>query len=104
MAHILQQRVIGEILHVCIEFVPRSLIEGIMERLPSQDRNEPISKYYITRYLTFQALLESSVRDLPLPFPDAENNNETVINGLDLPLDVLKKIYWENASKLYGLK
>ncbi len=69
-----------------------------------QDRNEPISTYYRTRYFTFQALLETSIRDLPLPFPDPENNNNTKINGLDLPLDVLKKIYWENANKFFKLK
>ena len=68
-----------------------------------QDRNKPVSTYYRTRYFTFQALLESSVRDLPLPFPDPENNNDTKINGLDLPLDILKKIYWENANKFFKL-
>jgi len=69
-----------------------------------QDRNEPISTYYRTRYFTFQALLETSIRDLPLPFPDPENNNNTKINGLALPLDVLKKLYWENANKFFELK
>ncbi|MFX1259370.1 MAG: hypothetical protein ACFFAN_16060, partial [Promethearchaeota archaeon] len=59
--------------------------------------------YYRTRYFTFQALLESSIRDLSLPFPDPENDNNTKINGLDLPLDVLKKIYWENANKFFKL-
>ena len=68
-----------------------------------QDRNKPVSTYYRTRYFTFQAILETSVRDLPLPFPDPENNNETKINGLDLPLDILKKIYWENANKFLKL-
>ncbi len=69
-----------------------------------QDRNKPISTYYQTRYYTFQAILETSVRELPLPFPDPENDNNTKINGLDLPLDVLKKIYWENANKFFKLK
>jgi predicted TIM-barrel fold metal-dependent hydrolase len=69
-----------------------------------QDRNKPISEYYQTRYYTFQAILETSVKDLPLPFPDPENDNNTKINGLDLPLDVLKKIYWENANKFFNLK
>ncbi|MFW9864471.1 MAG: amidohydrolase family protein [Candidatus Thorarchaeota archaeon] len=69
-----------------------------------QDRNKPISDYYRTRYFTFQALLETKIRDLPLPFPDPENDNNTKINGLDLPQDVLKKIYWENARRLYSLK
>jgi len=69
-----------------------------------QDRNKPVSTYYRSRYFTFQALLETSVRDLPLPFPDPENNNDTKINGLDLPFDILKKIYWENANKLFKRK
>jgi predicted TIM-barrel fold metal-dependent hydrolase len=68
-----------------------------------QDRNKPISEYYQTRYYTFRALLETSVRNLPLPFQDPENDNNTKINGLDLPLDVLKKIYWENANKFFKL-
>jgi predicted TIM-barrel fold metal-dependent hydrolase len=68
-----------------------------------QDRNKPISTYYQTRFYTFQALLETSVRDLPLPFPDPENDNNTKINGLDLPLDVLKRIYWENANRFFKL-
>ena len=68
-----------------------------------QDRSKPVSTYYQTRYYTFQALLETQVRDLPLPFPDPENDNNTKINGLDLPLDVLKKIYWENANKFFKL-
>jgi len=69
-----------------------------------QDRNKPISDYYRTRYFTFQAILETSCWNIPLPFPDPENNNNTKINGLDLPLDVLKKIYWENANKFFKLK
>jgi len=69
-----------------------------------QDRNKPISEYYRTRYFTFLAILETSCRDVPLPFPDPENDNNTNINGLDLPLDVLKKIYWENAIKFFKLK
>lgn len=69
-----------------------------------QDRNKPISDYYRTRYFTFQAILETPCRNIPLPFPDPENNNNTEINGLDLPLDVLKKIYWENANKFFNLK
>ncbi|MCP4763285.1 MAG: amidohydrolase family protein [archaeon] len=62
-----------------------------------------LGKYSTTRYLTYQALLETPVENLPLPFPDPENNNETKINGLDLPLDILKKIYWENAERLYKI-
>ncbi len=66
-----------------------------------QDRQKNIAKYYGTRYSTLQTLLESDVRDVPLPFPDKENDNKTVINGLDLPLDVLEKIYWKNAERIF---
>jgi len=63
---------------------------------------EPIPGYYYLRYLSLQTLLETAVRNLPLPLADPENNNETVINGLDLPMKVLRKIYWENSYRLYG--
>ena len=62
---------------------------------------EPIPGYYYMRYLSLLALLETDVRDLPLPVEDSENDNKTVINGLDLPMKVLRKIYWENAKKLF---
>ena len=62
---------------------------------------EPIPGYYYLRYLSYLALLETDVRDLPLPLADPENNNKTVINGLDLPMDVLRKIYWDNGNKFF---
>ena len=62
---------------------------------------EPIPGYYYLRYLSLLALLETDVRNLPLPLEDPENNNETVINGLDLPMKVLRKIYWENSKKYF---
>jgi hypothetical protein len=62
---------------------------------------EPIPGYYINRFLSFQALFETDVRDLPFPIPDPENDNKTKINGLDLPQNILKKLYWENANKIY---
>ncbi len=62
---------------------------------------EPIPGYYINRFLSYQALFETDVKDLPLPIPDPENDNNTKINGLDLPQNILKKLYWENAKKLF---
>ncbi|MFX0092228.1 MAG: amidohydrolase family protein [Candidatus Hodarchaeota archaeon] len=59
-------------------------------------------KYYTDRYLTYQALWETNVT-LPLPFPDPENNNQTNVVGLDLPLNILKKIYWENAQNFFKI-
>ena len=62
---------------------------------------EPLPGYYINRFFSFQALFETAVENLPLPIPDIENDNKTVINGLDLPVDILKKIYWKNSQKLF---
>jgi hypothetical protein len=45
--------------------------------------------------------METDARNIPLPFNDKENDNKTVINGLDLPIDILKKIYWENAKRIF---
>ncbi len=61
--------------------------------------------YYEGRYQTERLLLESDVRAYPLPFTDNDtvNTGGTYINGLSLPLSVLKKIYWENAMRIYGL-
>jgi predicted TIM-barrel fold metal-dependent hydrolase len=67
-------------------------------------RGKNIPSYYYTRYLTYQALLETKVTDLPLPFPDRDNLAGTVINGLDLPINVLEDIYWNNANKLFNKK
>lgn len=64
-------------------------------------RHIEIPEYYFTRYLTYQALLETKVKNLALPFPDPENDNKTVINGLDLPMDVLENIYWKTAEKFF---
>jgi predicted TIM-barrel fold metal-dependent hydrolase len=59
--------------------------------------------YYSGRYIAQRILWETDQRQTPLPIPDAdtENTGGTFINGLDLPLKVLKKLYWENANRLY---
>ena len=57
------------------------------------------ARYYAQRYLW-----ETDVRDKALPFEDADTKDTggTFINGLDLPLVVLRKLYWGNAIKAYG--
>jgi len=60
--------------------------------------------YYDGRYLALRLLFETDLREVPLPFTDADTVaiGGTFINGLDLPKSVLKKIYWENAYKFFG--
>jgi predicted TIM-barrel fold metal-dependent hydrolase len=66
------------------------------------------------RYVAQRILWETSERDTPLPFPDPDRDTPlpfpdpdtkdtggTTINGLDLPLSVLRKLYWENANRIY---
>ena len=55
------------------------------------------------RYVAQRILWETNERDTPLPFPDADTKDTggTAINGLDLPLSVLGKLYWENANRIY---
>ena len=59
--------------------------------------------YFSGRYIAQRILWETNERDTPLPFPDADTEDAggTVINGLDLPLSILEKLYWENANRLY---
>ena len=59
--------------------------------------------YFSGRYVAQRILWETNERDTPLPFPDADTKDTggTAINGLDLPLSVLGKLYWENASRIY---
>ena len=62
------------------------------------DRN-----YFSGRYVAQRILWETNERHTPLPFLDADTKDTggTFINGLDLPLANLKKLYWENAKRLY---
>jgi hypothetical protein len=60
-------------------------------------------EYFGGRYSAQRYLWETDVRDEPLPFEDADTKDSggTFINGLDLPISVLRKMYWENAIKMY---
>ncbi|MHA1958613.1 MAG: amidohydrolase family protein [Candidatus Thorarchaeota archaeon] len=60
---------------------------------------------YEGRYIAQRALWESNAQGRPLPFtdPDTEKSGGTIINGLDLPLSVLNKLYWRNAIRIYGM-
>jgi predicted TIM-barrel fold metal-dependent hydrolase len=61
-------------------------------------------EYFSGRYIAQRILWETDVQDEPLPFEDADTKDSggTFINGLDLPLKVLRKLYWENAIRVYG--
>jgi predicted TIM-barrel fold metal-dependent hydrolase len=61
-------------------------------------------EYFGRRYSAQRILWETDVRNEPLPFEDADTKDSggTFINGLDLPLSVLRKLYWDNAIKTYG--
>ena len=56
------------------------------------------------RYKAQKLLWETDIRNQPLPFEDADTKDSggTFINGLDLPLSVLRKLYWKNAIRVYG--
>lgn len=67
--------------------------------------NKDDRDYFSGRYVAQRILWETDERDTPLPFPDADTKDTggTFINGLDLPLSILKRLYWENANRLYML-
>ncbi|MHA1481211.1 MAG: amidohydrolase family protein [Candidatus Thorarchaeota archaeon] len=62
--------------------------------------------YYEGRHSTQRLMWESSVEKAPLPFIDKDtvNTGGTFIYGLDLPENILEKMYWSNAQKLYNLE
>ena len=61
-------------------------------------------EYFGTRYSAQRYLWETGVTAHPLPFEDVDTKDSggTFINGLDLPLTVLRKLYWVNALDVYG--
>jgi len=60
-------------------------------------------EYFGARYLAQRYLWETDVIGEPLPFEDVDTKDSggTFINGLDLPLSVLQKLYWANAIRIY---
>ncbi|MFX0107499.1 MAG: amidohydrolase family protein [Candidatus Hodarchaeota archaeon] len=61
-------------------------------------------EYFEARYNAQRIMWETDAEMEPLPFVDADTRDSggTFINGLDLPMSVLRQIYWENAIKTYG--
>lgn len=72
-------------------------------RIGKEDTLQPRSPYFV-RVLAQRILWETDKQSVPLPFPDAdtEATGGTFINGLNLPIPVLKDLYWDNAHRLYG--
>jgi hypothetical protein len=64
---------------------------------------ESIDEYFATRLWSQRLFWETNVIDVNLPFPDKDNEQQTVINGLNLSEVILEKIYWKNASELFGI-
>jgi hypothetical protein len=59
--------------------------------------------YYAKRYWAQRLFWETDVENVPLPFPDEDNENGmTTINGLALPCDVLENLYWRNARTFFS--
>ena len=61
--------------------------------------------YFDGRYRAQHILWQTNLRNEPLPFvdDDTKDTGGTFINGLDLPLSVLQKLYWKNAIRAYGI-
>lgn len=59
---------------------------------------------YRAKFSALRVLWETEVRGEPLPFEDADTKDigGTFINGLNLPLSVLRRLYWDNAVRVYG--
>jgi len=74
-----------------------------MHKVADIESDQVDRSYYTGRYVAQRILWETNERDTPLPFPDADTKDTggTVINGLDLPLSSLEKLYWKNAKRIY---
>jgi hypothetical protein len=59
--------------------------------------------YYASRYWAQRLFWETNVRSVELPFPDDDNPHPpTHINGLELPAEVLDRLYWKNAEDFFN--
>jgi hypothetical protein len=65
-------------------------------------QRDPHPRHYASRYWTLQALLEGAARR-PSPIRDPDADGPVEIVGLDLPADVLERLYHLNAGRWLGL-
>ncbi len=64
--------------------------------------DEPEPERYLVRYWIHQMFWETDlVCELPIDDPDVDGT--PMLRGVNLPADVLRRIYWENAVRWLGL-
>ena len=59
--------------------------------------------YWASRYWAHKILWETDYKNKDLPFNDDDTFGTTVINGLNLDKDILEKMYFKNAFKLFNI-
>lgn len=57
---------------------------------------------YHVRYWIYQMFLETDL-ECPLPIGDPDCDDQPMLRGLDLPVDVLEDLYYRNAARALGV-
>jgi len=63
---------------------------------------ESDSVRYTVRYWVHQMFWETDLV-CPSPIPDPDADGTPMLQGLDLPEDVLAQMYWKNAERVFGI-
>lgn len=58
-------------------------------------------EHYVSRYWCQRTLWESGWHG-PSPIADPDATGQPMLHGVDLPMDVLRKVYFENTQRLIG--
>jgi predicted TIM-barrel fold metal-dependent hydrolase len=61
-----------------------------------------VASYYTSRFRVQREMWETSERKRSM-IKDPDSAMQPVMDGLGLPAEVLRKVYWENASKMFGI-
>ena len=65
------------------------------------NRDRPLD-YIATRYWSQRLFWETNYQQVELPFLDEDNiNSKTLINALNIPEEIIEKIYCKNAEKFF---
>jgi predicted TIM-barrel fold metal-dependent hydrolase len=59
-------------------------------------------EHYATRFWVHRHMWEQAGR-FDSPIEDEDSPSAPIFRGLNLPVDVLRKFYWENAARHYGI-